>query len=160
MFFCENLFHVSCPPCLPHTNWILMAKNTWSPYLEGWIREGEGEALGFLIRRSDQLEQRGVGHAASGGREYFKPADSLQSQISSGDPSSAWIHFLNKSLQVGAWISLHFKWFLVKENDFESSVTQTCSTLKYDYVLLATISIGRPGIGTRRQILYFRCKTC
>ena len=119
--------------------------------------------MGFVIRRSDQLEQRGVGHAASGGREYFKPADSLQSQISSGDPSSAItipkFIFLNTILKVGVFISL-IKRFLVKENDFESSATQTCRALKYDCALLATISIGRPGMGAGRQILYFRCKAC
>ena len=95
--------------------------------------------------------------------EYFKPADSLQSQISSSDPSSAItipkFIFLNTILKVGVFISL-IKRFLVKENDFESSATQTCSALKYDRVLLATISIGRPGMGAGRQILYFRCKAC
>ena len=84
--FCEN--HLFLPP-FPSSHRGDSDGEKYLITISRGLGEGEGEALGFLIRRSDQLEQRGVGHAASGGREYFKPADSLQSQISSGDPSSA-----------------------------------------------------------------------
>ena len=155
MFFCENLFLVSRLPCLP-----LMAKNTWSPYLEGWIRKGEG-SLGFSYQQIRSVGTKGGGSCCKWWRRNISSPPILYSHRYQAairpQPLRLWNSFLEKSPKVGVFISL-IKWFLIKENDFESSATQTCSALKYDRVLLATISIGRPGMGAGRQILYFRCK--
>ena len=122
MFFCGNLFHVSCPPCLPHTEEILMAKNTWSPYLEGWGR-GRGKPWVFLSGDPISWNKGGwvmlqvvAGNISSPPILYshrYQAAICLQL-----NHRNSWIHFLNKSLKVGVCLSL-IKWFLV----FSAAIT-------------------------------------